>query len=552
MDLLITNCRLVDVLAGKVTPASVAVDGGIVVGMDEGYAAKETVDLGGRYLAPGLLDAHVHIESSMLTVPGFASAVIPRGTTGVVTDCHEIANVMGLAGVRYMMESAVSSPMDVFVMLPSCVPATPFETSGAALGAGELAELAGHPLVLGLGELMNFPGAVSGAPDVLAKLELFEGRPVDGHAPGLTGKDLSAYIAAGPDSDHECAGPVEAAEKLRKGMYIFMREGTSARNLLALLPAVNPENSRRFCLCTDDRHPGDLFARGHIDSMLAMLVEAGVPPVTAVQMATINTARRFGLAGRGAVSIGYRADMVAFDDLEEFRAAIVFKAGARVAADGEMLVSPGGGPRVESTFDVSGFGPERLELEAKGDRVRVIGVVPEQVMTDALVRDAVVRDGLAVADPGSDLLKVAVVERHRGTGNVAVSFVKGFGLKAGAIASSVAHDSHNVVAVGSEDGDIATAVRRVVEMGGGHVVSRGGEVREELALPIAGLMSPRPAVEVAAIVERLNSAAADLGCPLEDPFMTMSFLSLPVIPELKITDRGLFDVGRFDFVGRFA
>lgn len=552
VDLLLTGCRLVDVLAGTVTPASVAVDGGVVVGLDDGYAAAQTMDLGGRYLAPGLFDAHVHIESSMLTVGGFAAAVVPRGTTCVVTDCHEIANVMGLDGVRYMMESAAASPLDVFVMLPSCVPATPFETSGASLGARELEELADHPLVLGLGELMNFPGAVAGAPDVLAKLEPFEGRPVDGHAPGLTGKDLSAYVAAGPDSDHECTSVSEAREKLRKGMYIFMREGTGARNLLELLPVVNPENSRRCCLCTDDRHPGDLLARGHMESMLAMLVSSGVAPVTAVQMATINTAGRFGLAGRGAISIGYRADMVAFDDLEDFHASLVFKDGALVAEGGRLLEPVGGGPEAGSTFNVSGFGPRRLQVEAGGGRVRAIGVVPGQIVTEALAVEPVVRKGLAVADPASDLLKVAVVERHRGTGNVAVSFVRGFGLKAGALASSVAHDSHNIVVVGCSDEEMEAAVARVVEMGGGQVVARGGRIVAELALPIAGLISPLSAAEVARGVEGLNSAASELGCSLEEPFMTMSFLSLPVIPELKITDRGLFDVSRFEFVGRFA
>ncbi len=552
VDLLIRGCRLVDVLSGQVAPASVAVAGGIIVGLDEGYTAEETIDLGGRYLAPGLMDAHVHIESSMLTVPRFAAAVVPRGTTCVITDCHEIANVMGLDGVRLMMESAEAAPLDVFVMLPSCVPATPFETSGAVLEARDLAELAGHPLVLGLGELMNFPGTVAGAPDVLAKLELFAGRPVDGHAPGLSGRDLSAYIAAGPDSDHECTSPAEAREKLGKGMYLFMREGTGARNLLELLPAVNSDNSRRCCLCTDDRHPGDLLERGHIDSMLRMLVEAGLPPVTALQMATINTAKRFGLRGRGAVSIGYRADMVAFDDLEGFRVASVFKDGALVAAEGEVLELPGGGPETRSTFDVSGFGTERLKVYAGGRRLRAIGVIPRQIVTDSLVVEAVTSGGYAVADPGSDLLKIAVVERHRGTGNVAVAFVKGFGLGSGALASSVAHDSHNVVAVGCSDEEIAAAVEQVIRLGGGQVAVRGAEVLAELALPIAGLMSPRPVSDVAGDVERLNSAAAGLGCSLADPFMTMSFLCLPVIPDLKLTDQGLFDVGRFEFVDMFA
>jgi adenine deaminase len=552
VDLTITNCLLVNVLSGRVHPATVAISGGIIVGIDRDYRARQTIDLSGRYLAPGLIDAHVHIESSMLTVPGFAEAVVPRGTTTVVTDCHEIANVMGLDGIRYMLDCAALTPLEVLVMLPSCVPATLLETSGAELGARDLETLIGEPGVIGLGELMNFPGTIAAAPDIIAKLELFTGMPVDGHAPGLTGTDLSAYIAAGPDSDHECMTAGEAEEKMQKGMYIFMREGTGARNLLDLLPVANAENSRRCCLCTDDRHPVDLLARGHIDSMLNMAVQSGVSPLRAVQMATINSARRFGLPGHGAIAVGYRADMVAFDDLESFNASMVFKGGLLVATAGRMIKPARQVPPAGSTFNVAGFALERLRLPATGSPVRVIEVVPGQITTGSGSAQVGVEEGSAVADPAADLLKIAVVERHRGTGNVGVAFVRGFGLRSGALASSVAHDSHNVVVVGCTDADIAAAVARVVEMGGGQVVAAGGEVLAELALPIAGLMSPLPAEEVAGAVAGLNREAAGLGCVLEDPFMTMSFLALPVIPELKLTDRGLVDVGRFEIVGPFA
>ena len=551
-DLLLTNCFLMDVLSGRVHPGTVAVAGGRIVGLDGGYEAVETVDLGGRYLAPGLIDAHVHLESSMVTVPQFASAVVPHGTTTVITDCHEIANVMGVTGIKYMLDCATEAPLDVYVMLPSCVPATPLESSGAVLEAADLEPLLGEPRVIGLGELMNFPGTIAGVPEVLAKLELFRGKPVDGHAPGLTGKDLSAYIAAGPDSDHECTTAAEAEEKLQKGMYVFMREGTGARNLLDLLPVVNADNSRCCCLCTDDSHPTDLLGRGHIDSLLRMAVGAGVSPLRAIQMATLNTATRFGLSDRGALAVGHRADMVVFDDLDTLDVSMVFKDGRVVATGGALAEPPGEARSVASSFNVAGFGEDRLRLRAAGQRARAIVVKSGQIVTGTSLTPVTVQDGCAVADPQGDLLKIAVVERHRGTGNVAVAFVRGFGLRAGALASSVAHDSHNVVVIGCNDADMSAAVERVVEIGGGQVVVAGGELKAGLALPIAGLMSPLTVEEVARGVESLNRAAGDLGCTLDDPFMTMSFLALPVIPELKLTDKGLVDVGRFEIVGPFA
>lgn len=555
VDQLLRNARLVNVLAGEIHPADVAVYDGRVVGFGD-YPARETVDLGGRYLCPGLIDAHVHLESAMVTPSEFARAVVPRGTTAVVADPHELANVLGLDGVRYILDASQDLPLAVYVMLPSCVPATSMETAGAYLAAADLRMLFNHPRVIGLAEMMNYPGVIARAPDVLEKLAAAGTRPVDGHAPGLSGRDLAAYVAAGIGSDHECTTADEAREKLRMGMHLMIREGSTAHNLEALLPLVTPYNAERCSLCTDDRHPADLLNEGHIDYLVKLAVHRGLNPVTAIQMATINSARYFGLRRIGAVAPGYQADLVVFDDFEDFRVRQVYQRGRKVAEDGHYLPPPDGTLYVplRSTVNVDRMLDLRLRVPQGARnpvRVRVIGVVPGQIVTQHLIEEVVPEEGLVIADPERDLLKIAVVERHLATGNVGVGLIRGFGMQYGAIASSVAHDSHNIVVIGADDADMAFAVHEVARLRGGQAVVAGGEVLAALPLPIAGLMSDLPLERVRARIEDMTETVRDLGGTLPDPLMTMSFMALPVIPDLKLTDKGLVDVSRFEPVPVF-
>jgi adenine deaminase len=549
--LVLREGRVVNVFTGEIVAADVAVAGDRIVGVGHGYDAAEEVDLGGRYVCPGLIDAHVHVESSMVTPPQFARAVVPRGTTTAVTDPHEIANVAGADGVRYMLAASEGLPLTVCVNLPSCVPATHMGTAGAELTADDLVELRDLERVTGLAEFMNVPGVVLGLPGALEKLRAFQGRVIDGHAPAVSGKWLQAYAGAGPGSDHECTTADEMIEKLRLGIVVFIRESTAAKNLRALLPAVTPQNSRRCAFGTDDRHPADLLDEGHLDHLIRLAVAEGLDPVTAVQMATLNAAEWFRLRDRGAIAPGRRADLVVFSDLKGFRAEMVFAGGALVAQDGvpvgEWPTPAVDDSRVRDSVHVDW---DRLSfaIPAQGKRVRVIGVVPDQVVTEHLVETAQVVNGLAVADPERDLLKLAVIERHRGTGNVGLGFVRGLGLKRGALAGSVGHDAHNLTVAGCDDTSMMTAARAVGDLGGGLVAAAGEEVLGAVPLPIAGLMSDQPVETVRQQMERLVGIARDLGSPLHDPFMALGFLALEVIPALKLTDQGLVDVDKFDFV----
>ncbi len=548
VDLVLANGRIVDVLSGEIHESDLAIVRSRIVGLGD-YEAREVVDLGGAFVAPGLIDAHVHIESSLVPPAEFARAVVPRGTTTVVTDPHEIANVLGLDGIRFMFENAKRGPLSMYVMASSCVPATDMETNGAVLRSYDLASFKADPWVIGLAEVMNFPGVVRGDAEVLGKIREFEDLVIDGHCPGLTGKQLAAYVAAGIRSDHECTSVEEAREKLRLGLTIFIREATNAHNLKALLPLVTPANHHRICFCTDDRQPADLLDDGHIDFMVRTAIEGGVDPILALRMATWNPASYFRLHDRGALTPGRRADIVVFDDLERPEARLVFRGGRRVAENGEMLVPRPDRPEhpLRSTVNVP-WDRIDLRIPADGRRLRVIGVVPNQLTTERIETEATVSDGEAVAEPARDLLKIAVIERHRSTGAVGKGFVRGLGLARGALASTVAHDHHNLIVVGADDASMWTAARRAADLGGGMVVADGDAVLAEVALPYGGLMSNRPIEEVRELLDAALLAARELGSSLHDPFMAMSFLGLEVIPSLKLTDQGLVDVDRFELV----
>ncbi len=558
-DLALRNGLIVNVFTGEIVEGDVAVAGETIVGVGLNHEAQEEIDIRGRYVCPGLIDAHVHVESSMVTPPQFARGVVPRGTTTVVTDPHEIANVAGAEGVRYMLEISEGLPLSVFVNLPSCVPATHMGTAGAELTADDLVALSDLPRVVGLGELMNVPGLVLGDPGVLAKIEAFQNSIIDGHSPGLSGKWLQTYVGAGPGSDHECTTPEEMTEKLRLGMRVFLREATGAKNLRALLPAVTQENSRRCGFCTDDRHPGDLLDEGHIDYLLRLAVAEGLDPVTAVRMATLNTAEWFRLRDRGAIGPGRRADLVVFPDLEHFVADMVFAGGQLVARGGELVGEwpersvDAGAVRgtVQVDWDDLRFTIAAPDPHAQAVDARVIGVVPDQIVTQHLVRKIPVVEGEAVPDIERDILKLAVVERHHATGRVGLGFVHGLGLRRGALAGSVGHDAHNLIVAGCDDASMMTAARAVGALGGGLVAVTGDQVLARVPLPVAGLMSEQSLETVHRQMQDLVRAARDLGSELHDPFMTLGFLALEVIPSLKLTDQGLVDVEDFDFVPLF-
>ena len=550
-DLVLRGGRLVNVLSGEIQETAVAIHGGLIAGLGGYEEGRETVDLDHAYLAPSYIEGHMHVETTLLTPHELARAACARGTGTLVCDPHEIANVLGVRGIEWMLGAGEGAPAELLYTAPSCVPVSAMETAGSAIGEAEVAALLEDERVVGLAEVMNFPGAVAGEAGVLGKLGAAKGYPVDGHAPGLSGRALNAYVAAGPGSEHEATALEEGREKLRLGMRVMMREGTPAKDLRALLPLVTPSTERRLLMVNDDVSVADLMDRGHLDHHLRLAVAAGVDPITALRMVTLNVAEWFELEDRGAIAPGLRADLVVLRDLEGFETLRTYQAGRLVAREGRCLreyrLPPGLGPTVRVDWDAVD-----LSLPVHGKRARVIGVVPGQVLTRALLETPSAEDGLAVADPSRDLLKLAVVERHTGRSTTAVALVRGLGLQRGALASSVAHDHHNVMLTGTDDADMLLAGREVGRLGGGFVVAAEGEVLASVALPIAGLMSPAPFAEVRTRYDRVLEAARSLGCHLDDPFMTLSFLGLCVIPELKLTDKGLVDVARFELVSPFV
>jgi len=547
VDLLLKGGHVLDVFAGRFRRTDVAVSNGRIVGFGAS-SAQEVRDLAGSYLIPGLLDAHVHIESSQLTPGEFARAVVPRGTTSVIADPHEIANVLGQPGIRYMLAASEGIPLRAYFMVPSCVPSSPFETTGATLGPEEITEILGWPRVLGLGEVMNYPGVIARDPDVLAKLAAARGRPVDGHAPGLFGPDLWAYVSAGPRTDHECTTVEEARAKLAAGMTILIREGTTARNLDALLPLLDAKSAPFVHFCTDDREPKTLLAEGHVGDIVRRAIDGGVPPEVAIAAATVHPARTYGLADQGAIAPGYRADLVILSDLRSFAVRDVYVGGQLAASDGAPRFEvPGESDRAARESVNVDLARLSFALRSEGGerRGRVIDVSGSQVVTGAAEETIPMVEGEAASDPERDLLKLAVVERHHASGRIGLGLVRGLGLARGAIASTVAHDAHNIIVAGVTDQEMRLAVEELVRIGGGQVVVDGDRVTARVSLPIAGLMADRPLAEVAADAEKLSGAARELGSPLPAPFATLSFLALPVIPHLKLTDRGLVDVDRF-------
>jgi adenine deaminase len=543
-DVVIEGGKVFSVFTREWLETEIAICDGYVAGLGS-YAGKEVVHARGQYVVPGLIDAHMHLESSKLLVDEFARLVLPMGTTAVVADPHEIANVLGTDGIHWLADLADEVPLDIFFMASSSVPASKFESPRRALTLGDLQGLLHRRRVIGLAEMMNYPGVVAGDPAELGKLGLESASHVDGHAPGVLGHDLQAYAAAGIRSDHEISSLEEGRERLRAGMWVLVREASAARNLEALVPLIEEFGPARMAFCTDDREPEHIAEEGHMNSIVRRAVELGVSPEDALVMATLNPATWHGLRDFGAVAPGYVADLLLLPDLESFQPEVVLKRGAPV----EEFPRPEVPEWVKHTVRVQPTASNDFAIPWEGGTARVIGLVEGQIVTEALQEEVRAEDGVAVADPARDLAKIAVVERHLGTGRIGLGFVRGFGLERGAMATTIAHDAHNIVVVGIDDGDMARAVGRLSETGGGLVVIADRGVQAELPLPVAGLLSEEPYEEVVEASEACLQAARNLGCTFPAPFQTLSFLALSVIPKLKITDRGLIDVDSFQIVG---
>lgn len=549
-DLVLKNAEVFHVYTGEFILCDIAIADGYIAGTGS-YFGIEEIDMQGRYITPGFIDAHVHIESSMLTPYQFAKAALPCGVTTIVTDPHEIANVCGAKGIQYMLDATEQLPLNVYFMLPSCVPATDFEDSGAVLLAEDLEPFLEHPRVLGLAEVMNAPGVLQQDENVMAKLEMAGKGRIDGHAPGLTSSQLMGYAAAGITTDHECFTKEQALDRLRAGIKVMLREGSAAKNMRGLLPTVNPDTAPYFMFCADDKIPAELLDSGYINYMVKAAIEEGVSVANALQIATINAARHYGIKDAGAILPGRRADLLVFDNLDEWKPRQVYKDG-RLAVDNGQLLQEGrncDSSSLEHTVNLAPVTVESFRLPLKTEMANVIGLVPYQIVTNKAVLSVKRVDGCAVSDVENDILKLAVLERHHATGNIGLGLVKGFGLKRGALASTVGHDSHNLIVIGTNDEDMLAAVQELQRIGGGICIAEDGQIRGILPLPVGGLMTNESALMVAKQQAEMIALAREMGVPeFYSPFLTLAFLSLPVIPSLKLTDRGLVDVDSFKFI----
>lgn len=546
-DLVLKGGRVLDVVTGDLLEGDVAICGGTIVGTCGSYQGTCEIDVSGQILVPGFIDTHLHIESSLVTPFEFDRCVLPRGVTTAICDPHEIANVIGLDGIRYFQSAATRCLMDIRVQLSSCVPSTDMETAGARIDAEDLRQVMGHPTGIGLAEFMNFPGVLFQDPCALAKLELFRGEHIDGHCPQLSGNDLNAYIAAGIRTEHEATTAEEALEKLRKGMRVLIREGSVSKDLHALAPIITERNSAYICFCTDDRNPLDIAEYGHLDYMIRTAIELGGSPLAVYRAASLSAAEAFGLKDRGQIAPGKRADIVAITDLAKCDVQMVLCGGVKVtdaAFAARDLIDPVGRHSVNAPTVAA----DNFRTTGNREDTDVIGILEGKIITEHLHEVIPIQDGDKRPDPERDLIKIAVIERHGKNGNISTGFVRGFGLQHGAIAGTVCHDHHNIAVVGADYDDMALAANRLGQIEGGFVVVRAGQVLAELALPVAGLMSLDPYEVVRDQLVDLRAAAQSLGVTLEEPFLQLAFLALPVIPALKITDRGLVDVNKFEII----
>jgi len=551
-DLLIKNAQVINVLSGEIHRENVAVIDGRFIGFGD-YEAKVAIDADGLFMSPGFIDGHIHFESTMLTLPEFSRAILQQGSTAVVIDPHEIANVLGLDGIRYVLHSIRQIPLNVFVMLPSSIPATPFETSGSSITHRELDYMIQEECVAGIGEIMNFPAVINGDEEFHQRIAAARWKKVDGHAPGVTGKSLNAYVFSNIDSDHESTTAEEAKEKLRKGMHILIREGTSERNLAELIPIITKKNSWHFSFATDDKHPDDLLEEGHIDHSLRKAISLGLDPVTAYQLATINTANHYRLKNVGAIKPRYWADFVLLSDYKNVIIESVYKKGVPVFKHKKLLWSPNSmPPTVRSAMNPDDVNLEQLRIPAKGNKIRVIDILPNQIVTGEFIATAMVKNGFVESNTIDDILKIVVIERHKATGRIGKAFVRGLGLKQGAIGSTVAHDSHNIVIVGTNDADMFEAFKQIKKLKGGLVVINNGQLVAQLPLPVGGLLSAKSFEETAADLKNLKQKVKTLGGTHDSPFMILSFLCLSAIPKLKVTDLGLIDVENFKITSLFV